>query len=132
MEKLDRGTPLLGLEGKKTLLPPVEGRVFLLTSPFIERAYRTFEVLVRHASGNATNQASESLSLNTSAFLGTDPPSLAANFPFARDPGAIDKVTRRITSTQGRLATIVLQVACQRAGASGQWLGGFCHECDAE
>jgi hypothetical protein len=40
VEKPDRGTPLLGLEGKKTLLPPVEGGVFLLTSSFIERANR--------------------------------------------------------------------------------------------
>jgi hypothetical protein len=44
VEKPDRGTPLLGLEGKKTLLPPVEGGVFLLTSSFIERAYRTSEI----------------------------------------------------------------------------------------
>jgi hypothetical protein len=40
VEKPDRLTPLLELEGKKTLLPPVEGAVFFLTSPFIERAYR--------------------------------------------------------------------------------------------
>jgi hypothetical protein len=41
VEKPDRLTPLLELEGKKTLLPPVEGAVFFLTSPFIERAYQT-------------------------------------------------------------------------------------------
>ena len=37
-------------------LPPVEGEVFFLTSPFIERGNRKSEVLVRQMSGNATNQ----------------------------------------------------------------------------
>jgi hypothetical protein len=30
------------------------------------------------------------------------------------------------------LTTIVLEIACQRLVTSRQWLGGFCHEWDAE
>jgi hypothetical protein len=35
-------------------LLPVDGEVFLLTLPFIERAYRTSSVLARNMSGNLT------------------------------------------------------------------------------
>ena len=38
---------------RKSLLLPVAGEIFLLTLPFIERSYRTCEVLVRQISGNA-------------------------------------------------------------------------------
>src|ERR1700735_576116 len=41
---------------QKSLLLPVAGEIFLLTLPFIERPYRTCEVLVRDMSGNATYQ----------------------------------------------------------------------------
>jgi hypothetical protein len=41
VEKHGRLTTLVGLDVRKKLLLPVEGEVFFLTSPFIERAYRT-------------------------------------------------------------------------------------------
>ena len=41
-------------DGQISLLLPVAGEIFLLTLPFIERAYRTSEVLVRHMSDYAT------------------------------------------------------------------------------
>jgi hypothetical protein len=52
---------------QKSLLLPVAGEIFLLTLPFIERPYRTSEVLVRDLSGFGVNQ---DLSLVSSRFTG--------------------------------------------------------------
>src|SRR5216684_2666328 len=46
--------------GQKSLLLPVAGEFFLLTLPFIERAYRRCGVLVREISGQASAVPRES------------------------------------------------------------------------
>ena len=48
---------------RTTSLSPVAGEFFLLILPFIERAYRQAESLVRHSSGYATNQDLRQLSV---------------------------------------------------------------------
>jgi hypothetical protein len=56
MEKRGPLAPLRRLAGKKTPRLSVQDEVFLLTSPFIERAYRTCGVLELHMSGNGVYQ----------------------------------------------------------------------------
>jgi hypothetical protein len=64
---------------QKSLLLPVTGEIFLLTLPFIERRYRTSGVLVRHMSGNATNQGENRAHQISIAFVVVSPDVERAN-----------------------------------------------------